>query len=156
MRNPRKSLGHELAPRQIHSLTFLAIGLSVSILAFLPAVREGSGSETIVAERFVLSDSLGHERASLSFNEFGGPSLILYDEQGESRIALEVLFGNVAHFEMNAGGQTRVRLLLFEDGEPHFSIYDDKERIRMTIGIDNGSPSLSVWDTTGLAIRTIE
>jgi len=139
-------------PGSFGTLAVFCIGIA---LVITHVQETTANSRVLTAERFLLTDSLGTERASLSLNAFNLPRLGLNGEDGQSWIVLELLPPQSARLQVSAGKQASVQLFMFEDGESLLSFFDPEGRTRLGLGIDQGEPFISILDTDGRTIRTL-
>jgi hypothetical protein len=66
-------------------------GAAILALGSLGAMSLRSACDTVSAERFVLLDTQGHQRALLSAYDTGGvPQLVLYDKKGRAAATLGI------------------------------------------------------------------
>jgi hypothetical protein len=131
--------------------TAAIVGLIIG-LALSHAVRVQGQLATVTAERFVLTDSAGLERAALSLNKFGLPSLQLYDPPSHARMTLELIPNDAARILVRSQQHGSVLLQTFEDGMSQLSFYDQHGRLGVAVGMDQGSPYLTFFDSEGRVI----
>ena len=101
------------------------------ILAPRSAGAGGPPRAIVRAERFVLQDKDGKERALLTLDE-AGPILVLTDAQGRNRAALGVMKQGPGLVFWDAKGSSRVGLALEKSG-PALELLDERERRRVAV-----------------------
>lgn len=110
------------------------------------------------AERFVLADAAGGERAELGFGEWGEPALSLYDETGRLGATLLLPIGAPRLWLYDEAGEPRAFLGMGE-GEPSLGLWDEAGNPRVDVGTMDGEPSVVLRDAAGtmraaLALRS--
>ncbi len=127
-------------------------GLVVLLLlgAGLMMGQARSNGRTVEAEKFVLLDGEGNERALLSAGQHG-VALALSDRDGTTRVRLYVNEQGTAGVSVrDAEGMSSAGLLVFKDGSPKMSfVYDGGLRASLRLGRD-GLPALSLLDDDGM------
>jgi hypothetical protein len=130
------------------------------------AQAQGTGTaKELRANKFVLEDNSGDTRALLWMTDNGpslglmdkksklriclsadkeGPSLALYNENGEPRTVLTVQALKL----LDEYNKTRAGLILLENG-PLLALYDEKGRGRLGMGVLIGTPALYLMDEYG-------
>lgn len=109
-----------------------------------------SGGEVVRAHRFEVVDARGRVRATLGMHPDGSPSLWLFDEEGESRVEIDLLGGCPNLTLRDESGEGRAALSLGAGGSPDLALYDDKGEARATLAIHpDGSPILGLYDQKG-------
>lgn len=112
---------------------------------------QGGAPVTLTAERFVLRDDAGRERAVLSCDD-GTVALALRDEQGHDRVGVSLDRGGTAGFTLlGPEGGARAGLVLTSDGTPCMGLHDAAGRSVMAIGVnDQGVPFMGLNDARGV------
>ncbi len=104
-------------------------------------------SEEIRAQRFVMVDTAGRTRATLTVFE-GEPGLALWDEAGRPRARLSIFEGDPWIGLFDEEGKPRATLHLSE-GEPILSFQDEAGEARAALHLVAGAPGLRLFDAAG-------
>lgn len=146
----------------------LFICIFISYIGSLFA-RAGLNNSVISAEKFVLTDKNGKERAVFEAGDDDSVSLYFLDRMGRKRIkigmeheiftGLEVLdVNNKKRVELGATAKSsgfvlydksskiKLQSNLDDKDYPSISIYDDKNMIRGSFGYNNDLPGLALFD----------
>jgi hypothetical protein len=108
-----------------------------------PSRAEPKKAATLEAEKFILRDAAGKERATLMTGKFG-PGLLLYDEQGKPSIALAAVKTGPLLYLLQ-GGRSRVALGLHKDG-PGLYLADETEKDRVGLTVNKKGAALRLLD----------
>jgi hypothetical protein len=110
----------------------------------MAAVRD---TQVIRAEKFIVTDDLGHERALLGMYK-GVPALVLDDETGNNRV-LVTSTGDGPDIAMSdENGKARVELTVTKD-RPVLRFRDENERVRIGLGATGESDFLEMNGENG-------
>jgi hypothetical protein len=105
-------------------------------------------AQTVEAERFVLRDRQGNQRALLETRPDGAPRLALRDKDGKDRVELLVAADGapILNF-LDRGGAIRLGLLVAADGEPDLNFADHEGDIRLNLGVArSGAPEVGLLE----------
>jgi len=107
--------------------------------------------KSVVAEQFVLVDSHGEHRATLSLDAGGGPALALSDASGRARAAIRLgVDGAPSVVLYDASGRRRLEVALKADGATGLGLYDETGEGRAELVVaGSGAPSLSLYGPNG-------
>jgi hypothetical protein len=131
-------------------VVLLFVLLGVFALGFLGFVR---WNREIVAERFVLVDSLGNTRATLS-SAPEGPVLAFLGPDGNMRMAM-VLTKDMAGIALcDVHGVPRMGIALVED-VAGIAFGDPTGALRMGMALAEGEPVIGFYDAQGNIIRQL-
>lgn len=118
---------------RVRWLTALCLFLSVGFAGLL-AWQFYPRESVIEAHRFTLRDDLWRRRADLGFRSDGAPSLRLYNESGQTRVALALADDHSSSLWLaDRRGEDRTRLGVKSDGTPFVEVIgpDDASSIRV-------------------------
>jgi len=107
------------------------------------AVRE------IRANKFVLEDENGKERAALAVDEYG-PELLLHDENSKMSARLVVIAEGPA-LVLRENGRTRAQLGML-NGTPQLVLLDENGKPRAALSVDKDGPKLGLFEKNGKPI----
>ena len=111
--------------------------------------QQAAGVKTVRANRFILEDENGNERASLGVDK-DGPALILHDEKGNTRARLAVFKDALGLSLLDENGKARAALGMTEEGrEPGLWLYDEKGQPRAALTALKDEPGLWLYDEKG-------
>jgi hypothetical protein len=129
-----------------------AVLIGLAILALMGQATPARVQKLVEAERFVLRDTNGKLRATLSMED-GSPSLSLHDEVLRFRAVLGVAGGSPA-LELLDQAQTIRATLIALDGAPVLTLNDQagKHRAMLSVADSGGSPALEFFDQAGKVI----
>ncbi len=107
--------------------------------------------KSVTAEQFVLVDSQGEHRATLSLDAGGGPALALADASGRTRAALRLgVDGAPSVVLYDTSGRRRLEVALKADGAAGLGLYDERGEGRAELVVaGSGAPSLSLYGHNG-------
>src|SRR3984893_6925585 len=107
--------------------------------------------KSVVAEQFVLVDSHGERRATLSLDGDGGPSLTLSDAAGRARAAVRLgVDGAPSVVLYDTIGRRRVEVALKAGGAAGLGFYDETGEGRAELVVSgSGTPGLSLFGPNG-------
>ena len=113
--------------------------------------------KSVVAEQFVLVDSHGERRATLSLDADGGPALALSDASGRARAAIRLgVDGAPSVVLYDTSGRRRLEVALKPDGATGLGLYDETGEGRTELVVSGtGAPSLSLYGPNGKRIATL-
>lgn len=134
----------EKAERQLRWGQVAGLVVLLLLAAGLMMGQARSNGRTVEAEKFVLLDGDGKQRAVLSEGE-RGVVLALSDRDGTTRVRLYVNEQGTAGVSVrDAEGMSSAGLLVFKDGSPTMSfVYDGGLRASLRLGPD-GAPTLAL------------
>jgi hypothetical protein len=118
---------------RVRWLTALCVFLSVGFAA-LSAWQFYPRESVLEANRFTLRDDLWRRRAELGFRGDGAPCLRLYNELGQTRVALALADDHSSDFWLaDRKGEDRTRFGVKSDGTPYVELIgpDDQGLIRL-------------------------
>jgi hypothetical protein len=102
--------------------------------------------KTVVAERFLLTDSNGTVRAVLGVNEQGEALLGLSDARGNIRADISVTAEGLPRVELcDSAGNTRALVCVDEQDAPAVSLYDGRTT-RLVLSVNAGGPFVTLAD----------
>lgn len=155
-------------------ITMLCIAMGAAIVMAASVKKTIS---VVEAERFVLRDRSGAERANIGVGDSGGAGLVLYDRNRNPRVLLDIdSDGRPSLRLLNAGGENlyaaggayfdlssvtflekneispRAQLSVVA-GFPSVSLRDKEERGTIVLGPRSGGSSLAILDKTGKTVR---
>jgi hypothetical protein len=115
------------------------------------ADRSAPPLKCVVAEQFVLVDSHGERRATLSLDGDGGPSLTLSDASGRTRAAVRLgVDGAPSVVLYDTIGRRRVEVALKAGGAAGLGLYDERGEGRAELVVSgSGAPGLSLFGPNG-------
>jgi hypothetical protein len=115
------------------------------------ADRSAPPLKCVVAEQFVLVDSHGERRATLSLDGDGGPSLTLSDASGRARAAVRLgVDGAPSVVLYDTIGRRRVEVALKAGGAAGLGLYDETGEGRAELVVSgSGAPGLSLFGPNG-------
>ena len=129
----------------------VALGVWILVGTFGPATAGapagGGAVKEIRANRFVLEDKNGNQRAILDVDA-DGPGLSLFDAAGKTRAGLSVTAGGPSLGLLDAAGKMRTFLSVTADG-PSLDLYDAAGKTRAGLVMDADGPSLRLFDAAG-------
>jgi hypothetical protein len=107
--------------------------------------------KSVIAEQFVLVDSRGEHRATLSLEADGGPALALNDASGRARVAIRLgADGAPSVVLYDPIGRRRLEVALKPDGATGLGLYDETGEGRAELVVSaSGAPSLSLYGANG-------
>lgn len=95
--------------------------------------------KVVTAERFVIVDVDGHERARLGTISDGSPTLSFKDKNGDVNfILLQGSDGQTAFVLSDAAKKDRLRFGVDGKGSPFFMMLDDTEKERLGLAVEQG------------------
>jgi hypothetical protein len=130
-------------------LVGLALGLGALVLVWV-AQGGGAAVNEVRARRLVLVDNEGRERAALEMIE-DVPMLSLRNAAGNIRAALDVTPEGPTLSLCDAAGKFRAALSVDADG-PMLSLADETATPRVVLGVDADGPGLCLTDEAGKKI----
>ena len=112
------------------------------------------GLRTIEAERFVLKDSKGKQRAVLHVTEEGGPAMLFFDANEKTRAYLGLSCPKCDDFSgllfYDDKEEVRVSLMTDVTGSSYLTFRNTDGRIHAQLGINaDGSPFQKLTDKNG-------
>jgi hypothetical protein len=112
--------------------------------------RSAAPLKRVVAEQFVLVDSRGEHRATLSLDD-GGPALALSDASGRARAAIRLgVDGAPSVVLYDTSGRRRLEVALKADGATGLGLYDETGEGRAELVVSgSGAPSVSLFGPHG-------
>jgi len=129
----------------------LSLGVWFILKTFGPETAWAqSGTKEIRANKFVLEDENGKERASLSVHQ-DGPRLTLMDDNGKPRVSLLVLKGAPGLMLYDENGQTCAALSVLGRA-PGLRLYDESGKPRVQLELVEDKPGLLLKDENGKTI----
>ena len=113
--------------------------------------RSAPPLKSVVAEQFVLVDSTGERRATLSFDADGGPALALSDGSGRARAAIRLgVDGAPSVVLYDTTGRRRLEVALKADGAAGLGLYEETGEGRAELVVSaSGTPALSLFGPGG-------
>ncbi len=107
--------------------------------------------KSVIAEQFVLVDSHGEHRATLSLEAGGTPALALSDTGGRTRAAIRLgTDGAPSVVLYDTSGRRRLEVALKADGATGLGLYDETGEGRAELVVaGSGAPSLSLYGPNG-------
>jgi hypothetical protein len=108
-----------------------------------------SAMKEIRANKFVLEDENGKERAALGVNEYG-PELLLHDENSKMSARLLVSAEGPA-LVLRENGKTRAELGVLND-TPQLVLLDENGQPRTALSVDKDGPKLGLFEKNGKPI----
>ncbi|MGH7915783.1 MAG: hypothetical protein ACREPW_14220 [Candidatus Binataceae bacterium] len=107
--------------------------------------------KSLVAEEFVLVDSHGERRATLSLDAAGGPALALSDANGRARATIRLgVDGAPSVVLYDTSGRRRLEVALKADGATGLGLYDETGEGRAELVVSgSGAPALSLFGPNG-------
>jgi hypothetical protein len=129
----------------------LALGVWILAGTFGPtmaaAPAAGGAVKEVRANRFVVEDENGKDRAVLSTTK-DGPMLGLYDEKGKFRVGLGVNTGGSMLELSDENGKKRAMLAMTEDG-PGMNLFDENGKGGAGLNLTKDGPGLGMLDEKG-------
>jgi hypothetical protein len=115
------------------------------------ADRSAAPLKRVMAEQFVLVDSQGEHRATLSLDAGGAPALALSDASGRARAAIRLgADGAPSVVLYDTSGRRRLEVALKADGATGLGLYDETGEGRAELVVaGSGTPSLSLYGPNG-------
>ena len=112
--------------------------------------------KSVTAEQFVLVDSRGERRATLSLDD-GGPALALSDASGRARAAIRLgVDGAPSVVLYDTIGRRRLEIALKPDGATGLGLYDETGEGRAELMVSGtGAPALSMFGPSGKRIAKL-
>lgn len=112
--------------------------------------RSAAPLKRVVAEQFVLVDSRGEPRATLSLDD-DGPALALSDASGRARAAIRLgVDGAPSVVLYDTSGRRRLEVALKADGATGLGLYDETGEGRAELVVSgSGAPSVSLFAANG-------
>ena len=102
--------------------------------------------QTVVAERFLLTDSNGTVRAVLGVNEQGEVVFGLSDARGNIRADVSVTAAGLPRVELSdSAGNTRALMCVDEQDTPAISLYDGRMS-RLVLSVNADGPFVALAD----------
>ena len=113
--------------------------------------RPAAPLKSVMAEQFVLVDSRGEHRATLSLDADGGPALALSDANGRARAEIRLgADGAPSVVLYDTIGRRRLEVALKPDGATGLGLYDETGEGRAELVVSgSGAPSLSLYGPNG-------
>lgn len=114
--------------------------------------------KSVTAEQFVLVDSRGERRATLSLDDDdGGPALALSDASGRARAAIRLgVDGAPSVVLYDTIGRRRLEIALKPDGATGLGLYDETGEGRAELMVSGtGAPALSMFGPSGKRIAKL-
>ena len=107
--------------------------------------------KSVVAEQFVLVDSHGARRATLTLDDDGSPALKLSDTNGRTRAAIGLdVNGAPSVVLYDTIGRRRIEIALKADGAAGLGIYNEAGEGRAELVVNgSGAPGLSLFGPNG-------
>ncbi len=127
-----------------------AVLIGLAILALMGQATPARVQKVVEAERFVLRDTYGKLRATLTV-EGGSAGLKLFDETGTARAALALLNGWPALSLQDQAGKPRA-MLGVSPGESGLIFFDAAGKSRAVLTVAGNSPRLTLSDQAGKVI----
>jgi hypothetical protein len=129
---------------------WLALGLILVAAGVLMGQTRPS-EKVVEANRFVLRDAEGRERARWLVGPDHSAGLGLYDQQQSLRLLVATaLDGNSRFVMFNQAGKAQVQLRLSPDGRARLDLADAEGRRRLKLGLArDGTPGLEFRDADG-------
>ena len=113
--------------------TWLKRGGAVMVLGMALAVTFGTtlirAAQQVAAQRFVVRDAQGRERATLGLDEEGLPALALLDERGRPQVALQSQRDHSSTLEFRDRGRLRLSMEVSSTGASTLHLLDSDQRI---------------------------
>jgi hypothetical protein len=104
--------------------------LGLSILIGASTRKDLKAAEEVLAKHFILVGRGPTPLGSLTVGKDGGPSLLLFDQQGKVRAGLTILAdGRPSLGLLDAQGQSRVVLALEPDGAAVLRLLDERGQV---------------------------
>lgn len=103
-----------------------------------------SGAKEIRANKFVLEDENGKDRAKLLVDN-KGTGLFIYDENGKTRALLSVFKDSPGLNLFDENGKLRAELMVFKD-EPALQLNDENGKARVSLEVNKTIPSFVMFD----------
>lgn len=102
--------------------------------------------KTVVAERFLLTDSNGTVRAVLGVNEQGEVMFGLSDARGNIRADVSVTAGGLPRVELcDSAGNTRALMCVDEQDAPAVTLFDSGT-VRLALSVNAEGPFVTLTD----------
>ena len=111
-----------------------------------------SGVKEIRANKFVLEDENGKDRAVLSNVENSGPRLMMFNEKGGPRAGLVLLGGRGSNLTLIDENRRPRAGLSVDKGEPRVWLRDKNGKPRAALTVTKDGPALSLSDENGKVI----
>jgi hypothetical protein len=113
--------------------------------------RSAAPLKSVIAEQFVLVDSHGERRATLSLGAGGASALALSDASGRARAAIRLgVDGAPSVVLYDTSGRRRLEVALKADGATGLGLYDETGEGRAELVVaGSGAPSLSLYGPNG-------
>ena len=119
--------------------------VGVTILAVGLLMGANKPDKIVGAERFVVKDEKGITRAEFGMTDMG-PSLLLRDEAGMTRVRLDLYDSRSAGLDLyDEKGNRRVCLSAFKEGS-NFWLFDEPGKPRVMVGVDKRGPRFELAD----------
>jgi len=123
----------------------LLLGLGVVVLAG----GQGEGKpKTVEAERFILRDEFGRQRAALTVSKGGDPALYLLDTDEQARVALGLSKDGPGLYFTDPGGKHRAVLARNNDGIG-FDLLDENGKSRAAFHVNDKASGFIIKDAGG-------
>jgi len=123
--------------------------LLVVLLIAAFQVSAQQSDRVVRASAFILEDEQGEKRAVLRLATKHTPELVLYDENGNSRISF-LMIADETWLKLEDGKGKRSITLSAGRHETALQIFDEKDKVRADIGVgENNWPMLRLFDGNG-------
>jgi hypothetical protein len=118
--------------------------------------RSAAPPKRVVAEEFVLVDSHGERRASLTLED-GAPALALNDPNGGVRAAIRLSIDGAPSVVLyDTSGRRRLEVALKPDGAAGLGLYDERGEGRVEVVVSgSGAPSVSLYGPSGKRLARV-
>ena len=142
----------ELGKAKRQSRVMLVAVVMAAVGICLLGAGDNAIQKVIRAEAFVLVDSGGRPRATLSATD-GEPGLWLCAQNGVPRVALSLdTAGRAGLWLYDASGEVRVALSLNTSGQPVLGLADQSGQSRVALGVPDSGPELDLYNQDGKVI----
>jgi len=111
--------------------------------------KDDKATKVIRANAFEVIDEKDNVRARLAMDNTGMPALILSDEKGWPRVAMDMVAGNPGLTLRDEEAVPRVMMRLLEDGNPALGLFDENCVLRVRVFSDERDTILRLFDEKG-------